>query len=203
MKGLSPADSNSRQLDQRPVLAIAPLKPGFDRDSLSRYGDPSWDLGPAVFRENARRCHVTVHFTSVENLGVREALRELLYARLNVDLPGHRKILSPGSVRQVFNRARRFFEFVRDELGEVDLRRVDQPLLDLYVRHLKADRARRPVIVTQLLEVPFDLYAYRDDLPSGGLSFQPWVGRPPARVAGYRHVRENRTPRIPETINSP
>ena len=77
MKGLSPADSNSRQLDQRPVLAIAPLKPGFDRDSLSRYGDPSWDLGPAVFRENARRCHVTVHFTSVENLGVREALREL------------------------------------------------------------------------------------------------------------------------------
>lgn len=147
--------------------------------------------------------HVTVHFGSIEDVSVREALRELLYARLNVDLPGHRKILSPGSVRQVFNRARRFFEFVRDELGEVDLRRVDQPLLDLYVRHLKADRARRPVIVTQLLEVPFDLYAYRDDLPSGGLSFQPWVGRPPARVAGYRQVRENLTPRIPEAIISP
>mgnify|MGYP001413993366 CR=1 FL=1 len=202
MRGLSPAAS-SRQYDLRPVLATAPLKPGFDRDALSRYSDPSWDLGPAVFRESARRCHVTVHFGSIEDVSVREALRELLYARLNVDLPGHRKILSPGSVRQVFNRARRFFEFVRDELGEVDLRRVDQPLLDLYVRHLKADRARRPVIVTQLLEVPFDLYAYRDDLPSGGLSFQPWVGRPPARVAGYRHVRENRTPRIPETIISP
>lgn len=202
MRGLSPAAS-SRQYDLRPVLATAPLKPGFDRDALSRYSDPSWDLGPAVFRESARRCHVTVHFGSIEDVSVREALRELLYARLNVDLPGHRKILSPGSVRQVFNRARRFFEFVRDELGEVDLRRVDQPLLDLYVRHLKADRARRPVIVTQLLEVPFDLYAYRDDLPSGGLSFQPWVGRPPARVAGYRQVRENLTPRIPEAIISP
>ena len=80
MKGLSPSDSNARQLDQRPVLATAQLKPGFDRDSLSRYGDPSWDLGPAVFRENARRCHVTVHFTSVEDASVREALREL---------PGH------------------------------------------------------------------------------------------------------------------
>ena len=40
------------------------------------------DLGPAVFRENARRCHVTVHFGSVEDIGVREALREFLYARL-------------------------------------------------------------------------------------------------------------------------
>lgn len=202
MRGLSPAGS-PRQHDLRPVLASAPLKPGFARDALSRYSDPSWDLGPAVFRESARRCHVTVHFGSIEDVSVREALRELLYARLNVDLPGHRKILSPGSVRQVFNRARRFFEFVRDELGEVDLRRVDQPLLDLYARHLKADRARRPVIVTQLLEVLFDLYAYRDNLPSGGLSFQPWAGRPPARVAGYRQVRENLTPRIPEAIISP
>lgn len=203
MRGLSPSISNSRQLDQRPVLATAPLKPGFDRDSLSRYGDPSWDLEPAVFRENARRCHVTVHFGSVDDVSVREALRELLYTRLNINLPGHRKSLAPSSIRQVFNRARRFFEFVRDELGLVDLRRVDQSLLDRYACHLKADRTRQPVIVTQLLAVLFDLYAYRDDLPSGGLSFQPWAGRSPARVAGYRQVRENRTPRIPEAIISP
>lgn len=198
-----PAASTSRHLDLSPVLATAPLKPGFDRNALSRYGDPSWDLGPAVFRENVRRCHVTVHFGAVEDVSVREALRELLYARLNVVLPGHRKILSPGSVRQVFNRARRFFEFVRDELGMVDLCRVDQPLLDRYARHLKADQTRRPIIVTHLLEIPFDLYVYRDDLPSGGLSFQPWAGRSPARVAGYRQVHENRTPRIPEAIISP
>lgn len=37
-------------LDDRPVLASAPLKEGFDRSCLSRYGDASWDLGPAVFR---------------------------------------------------------------------------------------------------------------------------------------------------------
>jgi hypothetical protein len=203
MRGLSRAASTSRQLDLRPVLASAPLKPGFARDALSRYSDPSWDLGPAVFRESARRCHVTVHFESVEDMSVREALRELLYARLNVDMPGHRKRLPPGSVRQAFNRGRRFFDFVRDELGVVDLHRVDQPLLDRYARHLRADRARRPVIVAQLLEVPADLYLYRDHLPSGGLPFEPWTGRSPARVAGYRHVRENRTPRIPEVIISP
>ncbi|WQO70639.1 integrase (plasmid) [Sinorhizobium medicae] len=197
------ATFTAQERDLRPVLASAPLKPGFARDALSRYGDPSWDLGSAVFRENARRCHVTVHFGSVEDASVREALRELLYARLNVDIAGHRKKLPPGSVRQAFNRARRFFEFVREELGAIDLQRVDQQLLDQYARYLRADRSRRPVIVAQLLEVPSDLYTYRDHLPSGGLPFEPWAGSAPARVAGYRHVRENCTPRIPEDIISP
>ena len=31
--------------DDRPVLAAAPLRPGFDRRDLSRYDDPSWDSG--------------------------------------------------------------------------------------------------------------------------------------------------------------
>lgn len=197
------ATSHDRVLDDRPALVSAPLKPGFDRDSLSRYGDASWDLGPAVFRENARRCHVTVHFVSVEDSGIREAIREFLYARLNADIPGHRKKLPPASVRQIFNRARRFFEFVHAELGTVDLQRVDQHLLDRYARHLKADRKRRPVVTGHLLEVATDLYVYRDHLPSGGLLFQPWSGRSAARVAGYRHVRENLTPRIPEAIIIP
>lgn len=186
--------------DDRPVLTSAPLKPGFERADLSRYADASWDLGPAVFRENARRCHVTVHFSAVKDIGVREALRAFLYARLNVDLPGHRRKLPPASVRQLFNRARRFFEFVRVELGSVDLARIDQKRLDAYARSLKAVRSRRPIIVAQLLEVVSDLYAYRDYLPSGGLAFEPWPGRSSTRVAGYRYVRENRTPRIPEPI---
>jgi len=192
-----------QDLHDRPVLASAALKQGFDRSCLSRYGDASWDLGPAVFRENARRCHVTVHFGSVEDIGTREAIRELLYARLNVDLPGHRKKLPPACVRQIFNRARRFFEFVQVELGAVDLSRVDQQLLDRYARHLQSDCSRRPVIVGHLLEVPVDLYAFRDHLPSGGLRFHPWSGRAPARVAAYRHVRENRTPRMPEEVIAP
>src|SRR3546814_7816972 len=42
-----------------------------------------------------------------------------------------------------------------------------------------------------------------DLLPDGGLGFEPWAGRAAARVAGYRHVRENRTPRMPEEIVTP
>src|SRR3546814_3009446 len=94
--------------------------------------------------------------------------------------------------------ARRFFAFARERLWRLDLGRIDQALVDAYARHLRDDPARRPVIVGQLLQVVTDLYHLRDHLPDGGLGFEPWAGRAAARVAGYRHVRENRTPRSEE-----
>ena len=196
----TPAHAQAPAFDDRPVLASAPLKPGYAREDLSCVGDPSWDLGPAVFRENARRCHVTVHFDVLEHADVQAAMRAYLYARLNVDLPGYRPKLPPASIRQAFNRARRFFAFARLALGRLDLNCVDQALADAYAHHLRDDPARRPVIVGQLLQVVTDLYHLRDHLPGGGLGFEPWAGRTAARVAGYRHVRENRTPRFPEEV---
>lgn len=191
------------EFDNRPILESVPLKPHYDRDSLSRYEDSFWDVSPAVFRENVRRCHVTVNFDSVEDLGVREATREILYAKLNISIPGHRKRISPTNVRQSFNRVRRFFEFVREDVGVVNLTKIDQKLLDRYHRHLKTDVNRRSVNIAQLLEIAIDLYAYRDHLPSGGLNFLPWEGRAASHVAGARTPRENLTPRIPEDIMSP
>ena len=95
--------------EDRPVLAAAPLRPGFDRRDLSRYNDPSWDLGPAVFRENARRCHVTAHFGSIDDPAIAAVMRAYLYARLNIDLPGHRPRLPPayadGEVRVFTDRS--------------------------------------------------------------------------------------------------
>ena len=189
--------------EDRPVLASAPLRPGFDRRDLSRYEDPSWDLGPAVFRENARRCHVTVHFGSIDDPAIAEVMRAHLYARLNIELPGHRPRLPPASVRQAFNRARRFFEFVKTELGVCDIARVDQRLVDRYAKALRS-RGLRPIVAAQFIEIVFDLYAYRDHLGRARLAFEPWPGRSPSLVAGYRFRRgENRTPRIPEEIMAP
>jgi hypothetical protein len=189
--------------DDRPVLAAEPLRPGFDRRDLSRYDDPSWDLGPAVFRENARRCHVTVHFWSIADVAIAEAMRAYLYARLNIDLPGHRPRLPPASVRQAFNRARRFFEFVKTELGACDIARVDLRLVDRYAKALRT-RGLRPVVAAQFIETVFNLYAYRDHLGRARLQFEPWPGRSPSLVAGYRFTRgENSTPRIPEEIITP
>jgi hypothetical protein len=204
---MTPASVLSAELlpdrDDRPVLAAAPLRPGFDRRDISRYNDPSWDLGPAVFRENARRCHVTVHFRSIADPAIAEVMRAYLYARLNIDLPGYRPRLPPASVRQEFNRARRFFEFVRTELGACEIARVDQRLLDRYAKSLRSTGLRLNYAV-QLLDIVFDLYAYRDHLGHARLRFEPWPGRSPSLVVGYRFTRgENRTPRIPEQIITP
>src|SRR3546814_7172294 len=84
---------------------------------------------------------------------VQAAMRAYLYARLIVDLPGYRPKLPPASIRQAFNRARRFFAFARERLGRLDVSRIDQALVDAYARHLRADPARRPGIVGHLLEV--------------------------------------------------
>ena len=96
----APAHASAPAFDDRPVLASAPLKAGHAREELSRVGDPSWDLGPAVFRENARRHHAIVHFDTLEHADMQAAMRAYLYARLNVDLPGHSQKLPPACIRR-------------------------------------------------------------------------------------------------------
>ena len=189
--------------DDRPVLATVPLRPGFDRADLSRYGDESWDLAPAVFRENTRLCHITAHFGAIDDAGIRNVLRQFLYARLNVALPGYRGKLPPTGLRQLFNRTRRFLEFVRGTLGACDLAHVDRALVDRYAREVIAARTRGSAVNAHLLEVVADLHAYRDHMPGGGLTFEPWRGRSPYIVVGHQHSRENRTPRIPEAVITP
>ncbi|MFC0804684.1 MULTISPECIES: integrase [Sinorhizobium] len=188
--------------DDRPVLATAPLHAGFDRSSLSRYSDARWDLGPAVFRENARRSDTRVDFDSIDDPDIAAAIRDYLYVRLNTDLPGYKMRAPPVSVRRLFRFALNFFNFVKDDRGVCDLRHVDQALLDRFAKSLRD--GRRPIIVTQWLGIVFDLYAFRNHLSVAKLSFEPWHGRRPAEVAGYRFsVEENRTPRIPEDIIRP
>ena len=189
--------------DALPVLISGALRPGFDRADLSCYGDPSWDLSPGVFRDNARRCHVTVHFGGIEDPAIADALRQFLHARLNTDLPGHRRKLEPAAVRGEANRALRFFNFVKAELGRFDLSPVDQPLVDRFARSLRT-AGLRPVAAADLLRVIFDLHELRRHLPTARLSFEPWPERNTYSVAGARHIAgENRTPRIPEEIITP
>ena len=196
----APAHVRALAFDDRPVLASAPLKPGYTREELSRVGDPSWDLGPAIFRENTQRTQMMVHFDLLEHADMQAAMRAYLYARLNVDLPGYAPKLPPTCIRHAFDRARRFFAFVRLKLKRLDLARIDPALVDAYARHLRDDLALLPEVVGQHLQSVSHLYHYRDHLPNGGLAFEPWAGQAPARVAGHRYVVENRTPRFPENV---
>ncbi|QDG94765.1 integrase (plasmid) [Rhizobium sp. NIBRBAC000502774] len=191
-----------RAFDSRPVLATAALHGGFDRSNLSRYDDERWDLNPAVFRENTRSSDATADFGIIDDPEVAAALRDYLYVRLNTDVPGYKMRATPVSVRRLFRSARSFFDFVKAAYGAFDIRRVDQALLDDFARFLR--RGRRPIIVMQLLGIVFDLYVFRNHLNVAKLAFEPWHGRKPAQVAGYRfRAEENRTPRIPEAIIKP
>ena len=190
-------------LDGKPVLESAPLRRGHKRSALSRFEDSTWNLAPAVFRENARVCHITAHFGEIDDASVARTLREFLYARLNFDVPGHRSRLPPGSIRQVFNHARRFLQFIAATRGTCHLPSVDQATLDAYRDHLTADPQRRPVQVAHLLEVVVDLHHFREHMPSGGLDLLPWKGRSAHVVAGSKQTTaENKTPRFPEPIIS-
>ena len=199
-------------LASKPVLESAPLRRGFKRSALSRFEDSSWDLSPAVFRENARVCHITAYFDDIDEPSVERTLREFLYARLNFEVPGVRGRLPPGSIRQLFNRARRFLEFIvahaegvsATRKGTCNLKTVDQTTLDAYRTHLTADPQRRSLQVAHLLEVVIDLHHYRDHMPSGGLALLPWKGRSAFLVTGARQTSgENKTPRLPEAIIAP
>jgi len=145
-----------------------------------------------------------VHFAGIENAGIDRTLREFLYARLNFDVPGHRMRLPPASIRQLFNRTRRFLEFVVVRSGNCNLARVDQALLDAYRTHLTSDPQRRPIQIANLLEIVVDLHHFREHMPTGGIPMLPWKGRSPHIVAGSKQTAgENKTPRLPEDVISP
>lgn len=59
------------------VLTRAPLRARYDRLALSRYDDEHWDLSPAVFRENTRRCHCTVRFDALPDPAMEAAMRHI------------------------------------------------------------------------------------------------------------------------------
>ena len=187
-----------------PVLSHAPLQAGYNRAELSRYGDDHWDLTPAVFRQNARRCHCTVKFDTLSDPAIATMMRAYLYARLNVHLPGWAPPLPPTSVRQAFNHIRPFCEFVLGELGTLDLPALDQSHLDLYAKKITVSKTRQPAVNALLLKPIWHLFHYREHLPGGGLRFEPWPSQSSASVAGYSsRWDENRTARIPEPILTP
>ena len=112
--------------------------------------------------------------------------------------------LPPGSIRQIFNRTRRFLDFVAGKQGACDLTQVDQALLDAYRNHLTADPQRRPIQIASLLEVVVDLHHFGEHMSSGGLALSPWKGRSAHLVAGSKQTSgESKTPRLPEEIISP
>ena len=198
----APALLASRHVrDSEGVLAGLPIRPGVPKASLPLFGEDHWNVTPAVFRENARRCHCSVDFAQLADPVQRITAKEYLYARLHEPEGGLRPRLAPASVRAVFNRLRRFMSFAEGRRGAFDLSLLDQADLDAWLAHLRAGGERASHQVAALLDVPIDLHEHADRLSYGRLRFTPWRGRAAFHIAGCPPLgRENSTPRIPEPV---
>jgi hypothetical protein len=128
--------------DQDGVLAGLPIRPGIATASLPLFGETCWDVAPAVFRENARRCHCSVDFSVLVNPAQRVTAKEYLYARLREPEGSLRPRLAPGSIRAVFNRLRRFMSFAEERAGLFDLSLLRQTDLDAWLAHLQTGGPR-------------------------------------------------------------
>ena len=160
-----------------PCLATAPLRPGFDRRDLSRYGDASWDLGPAVFRENARRCHVTVHFDADPGCGGRTRAAGVSLCATQRRSPWLSAALAARQHSASFQPRAPLLGVCSDRTRAPAIsRRVDQSLLDRLCQITTGRAASPPIVCAQLLEVVFDLHAYRAHLPTAGLQIRAMAG---------------------------
>jgi hypothetical protein len=121
--------------DSDSVLSRLSIRTGFPPAALPLSGQDQWDVTPAVFRENARRCHCSVDFAQLFDPAQRRTAKEYLYARLREPAGGPRPRLAPTSVRAVFNRLRRFMTFAESRRGQFRLDLLDQADLDTWRGH--------------------------------------------------------------------
>ena len=189
--------------DDDDVLAGIQVRPGIDRSVLSRFGDDLWDISPAMFRANARPVGYRIAFARIDDLAMRRLAKEYILARLRAPLPSFRARCGPSTAVGILLFIRHFAEFVRDRIGNLDLGKVDQPLLDAYHAHVR-DGGRRSVQQSRLyIETPIDLHHFSPWLTGGGISVLPWGGRTANHVSGRSKAAfENMTPRIPEPVIS-
>lgn len=182
------------------VLGGMKIADGVQVETLSRFGDDIWDLGPAIFHVTARRVARKITFSGIACPVERLTAKEYIFAWLNERLPDPAGRLQPLQARAALGSLCQFMDFVRGRHGRFDPALVDQVVLDDWL----AFQNSRPVLPTQVaacLRPAFQLHRLARFLTHGGLSFLPWNGRPAFKIAGCRgHPAENRTPRIPEAV---
>ena len=182
------------------VLATMKIADGVQVETLSRFGEDIWDLGPAIFQVTARRVARKITFTGIVCQVERLTAKEYIFAWLNERLPDPAGRLQPLQARAALGSLRQFMGFVRGRHGRFDPALVDQAVLDDWL----AFQNSRPVLPTQVaacLRPAFQLHRLARFLTHGGMSFLPWNGRPAFKIAGCGgHPAENLTPRIPEAV---
>lgn len=197
-KALYP-DSSIRSADDL-VLARLKVADGVPLESLSRFGDNIWDLGPAVFSPTARRQACKVAFSDIDCPVERLTAKEYIFAWLNERLPDPAGRLPPLRAQGALSDLRRFMDFVRGREGRFVPALLEQALLDDWLA-FQSSRPIKPGQVAACLRPVYQLHRLAPFLTHGGPAFRPWNGRTAAMVAGCRAISsEDLTPRIPEAV---
>ncbi|MBN9270891.1 MAG: hypothetical protein J0J15_11740, partial [Mesorhizobium sp.] len=187
--------------DDEPVLAGIPVREDADRAQFPRFGDDHWDLGAAIFRVNARYSNYRLNFACIIDPVTRRLAKEYVLTRLRIHVPGYRAPCGVAWAIRLLRYIQHFAAFLTAHVGAVDLRRIDQPLLDSYLAHARDGGRRTPHETVKYVEVPIDLHHLSPWLTGGGIGFLPWRGRAAHHVARRPPApAENATPRIPEPI---
>ncbi|MFK4299415.1 integrase [Arthrobacter sp. GAS37] len=167
----------------------------------SPFGDDVWRLG--ITAGGTGKKIDPVDFTVVP-LKWRRVAKLITYAYINQSpFPG-KKAHRP-STAYALNRHLRYFWSFLDESGVDRLAAVTQKNLDsffLWLQNHPSSYSDSPVQQANSLRAVKALYEYREFLEDA-IGFEPWHGKPIARLAGVSSNNENKTPRIPETISEP
>lgn len=182
------------------VLGTMKIADGVQVETLSRFGDDIWDLGPALFQVTARRVARKITFAGIACPVERLTAKEYIFAWLNERLADPAGRLQPLQARVALWALCQFMTFVLNHHGRFDSALVDQVVLDDWLA-FQNSRSVLPTRVAACLRPAFQLHRLARFLTHGGLFFLLWNGRPAYKVAGCGgRPSENRTPRIPEAV---
>jgi integrase len=191
------------------VLQARELHPDTDPSRLSRFGDPSWDLFPAL--PDRHSANQTIHWDTYP-AAFRHACKLYVYALLNIVEHAPRLAYARTefpSVKTIWADLG-YLRLLLTWLAERGIARfADVTTIDLdqYLRHVTDDPASSTVRKRKALLAVQRLHAYRQFLPPPHRlpAPSPWGGASAAELADDPDPRlaENRTPRIHPDVMRP
>ena len=170
------------------------------RHSPSRYADDVWYLASLELKEHQRG--LSMRFDSLPP-ALTPMCKDLIFALLTAEPPSGEQLLSASTIRKHFSYLKEFSEFLNgrgitraNEIGLNDLEAY--AVLQLQTRLRTQDAYFRRMRSVRLL------YLYRDEMPQGGLRYDPYKLPFWAELGRLSPRRgENATERIPESTLIP
>jgi hypothetical protein len=176
------------------------------RALVPRVGDNVWSLLPIIAQTNREPGSYSLDFSTFDNIGAREIVRELLFVAINVHprvevgepISGKMTTLAGMSVIQAFRDLRRFFDALIDD--GFSLEEITQDWLNEWlIKQESSGPSRKVVLITTIRR----LHIYQNSLSFFSLAFMPWGRQSASKVAGSKWNMENTTVRIPEHVMAP